>query len=314
MTLPTQITAAVGFQVDAGDILRARGTLGVTTAAEFAGAWLIGAHCPRPDLVLHRSVVATGAGQPDVVGNRLHPCNLPVAGTALLGYMRWFRSVRVVATNTRLQGIVDYRIDLRKAGGSAWIVAVAERTIAPLAGSGQSVLGGSFGVRRCWPVADLARHGLMAGVAVGLHNLGVAQSARLAPGVANRLLLDGFDRCRPVVTSLAESLWQKEMPANEECASQHGKDNQQACQLLRHLGRGLVAPGGAITVPLPALYFSSMPLKKEGLSGRSGVFEKALGQWGGYFAQSLRLSTRHRWVGSRRLFGGKSIRAGLVTF
>lgn len=74
-------------------------------------------------------------------------------------------------------------------------------------------------------VADLAGHGLVAGLAMGLNNLPVAHGAGLAAGVPNRLLRDGRERRCAVVPPLAEGLGHQEMASHNQSTAKNGKND-----------------------------------------------------------------------------------------
>jgi len=205
--LPAKIPAAVGFEIDAGNLLRTGGTLAVAATAKFTVTRFVRAYSPRCNLVLFWCAVATHARELDMVGDGFGPSNLAVASTALLGNMRRFRLMRVVTTDAGHQRIVDDGLDLRKTRRPAGVVAVAKRTITPLARSGEGVLGRGFDVCRRWAMANLASHSLVSPHAVGLDSLAVAEGAGFPPGILNGLADDVVNRGRPIVALLAERLW-----------------------------------------------------------------------------------------------------------
>jgi len=68
-----------------------------------------------------------------MVRDQLLAGDLTVAGGALLGRVRQQRMVRIMAAYTGLARIVQLRYDLRKAGRSGRVVAVADRAEAATA-------------------------------------------------------------------------------------------------------------------------------------------------------------------------------------
>jgi hypothetical protein len=164
-----------------------------------------------------------------MVRNGFGPSNLAVTGPTLLRNVRWFWLMRIVATDASHQRIMSDGLDLRKTRGSAGVIAVAKRTVPPLARSGERVLGRSFDVCRGWAMANLTSHSLVSCVAVGLDSLRVAKGAGFPAGILNGLADDVADRGRTIVTRLAERFWQEKMTGGDQPPHQHGKDNQQAC-------------------------------------------------------------------------------------
>jgi hypothetical protein len=224
--LPAKISAAVGFQIDAGDLFRAGRALAVAATAKITATRFVGTYRPGSNLVLLWCAVATRARQLDMVRDSFGPGNLAVTGSTLLGNVRRFRLMRVVATDAGHQRIVSDGLDLRKTRRPAGVIAVAKRTITSLARRGERVLGRSFGVCRRWAMANLASHSLVSGVAVGLDSLAVAEGACFPSGILNGLADDVADRGCPIVTPLAERFWQEKMSGRDQPADEHGEDNQ----------------------------------------------------------------------------------------
>ncbi len=204
MALPAEIAPAVRFDLNARDFLWAAGVPGMTAAAEIAIARLVRAHGARRDLVPYCGTVALGTREQGMPGDGLRPRDFAVTGTAFLRNVGRFRLVRIVAGDAGLQRIMGYGVDLWKARGTAWVIAVTKRAVAPFARRWQFVLNGCFNVRRSRPVADFTCHCLMPRVAVDGHNLVVTHGTGLASGIAHRLLLDGNYGSGAVMTSFPE--------------------------------------------------------------------------------------------------------------
>lgn len=67
----------------------------------------------------------------------------------------------IVTPDAGLDGIVRDRINLRKAAGPGWVIAVAQDAVLPLEGQNGFVVPWRLGVRDRGSVASLARNRLM---------------------------------------------------------------------------------------------------------------------------------------------------------
>ena len=133
--------------------------------------------------MLLRRFVANRASEQDVMGDRLDSGDVAVAGTTLFGRLGRFGLVRAVAADTRLQRVVNYRINLRKATGPRRVVTMTQWAIAPLFGRRKANLQRIFHVGRARAMAYLTAHAGVPAVAVSFQNIFVAHATGHAPGV-----------------------------------------------------------------------------------------------------------------------------------
>ena len=83
-------------------------------------------------------------------------------------------------------------------------------------------------------VAHFAGNAAMIGSETALGNCAVAEGARLVPGVARRVILDGVDRRSAVVPYLTEGIGHEVIPRTHEASDQYDKDGGQTWNLLGH--------------------------------------------------------------------------------
>ncbi len=188
----------------------------------------------RSDLVLSRRGVALRASQQGVAGDCLGTGDSAMAGTALFGHVRGFRLMRVVARDTGFHRVVTDRVNLRKSGGAAGIIPVAEGAVSALAGRRQLVVDGRQGVRGCRSVTVFAGNCLVPSLGVHLHDVAMALGAGFATRVAYGTFPDAGDRRRPVVATLSKSLWDQYLSREDKPADENSKNDKQTCKLLRH--------------------------------------------------------------------------------
>jgi hypothetical protein len=142
--------------------------------------------------------------------------------------------MRVVARDTRIDRVMDDRIDLREARRSGRVVTVTQRAIPPLPWSGRLVLIWRFGVCRCRPVTDLTGNVAMVGCLLLRHDLFVAVCTGLMAGILDILSHERINRSGPIVSIPAKRRRYKDVSYGHKTHSYYYKENQQVFDLFRH--------------------------------------------------------------------------------
>ena len=234
MALPADVALAVGTQVNLHNLRRAFGVLAVTLAAELAGLRFRG--CARQRIVLVHLLhfMAGGAGQRGVLRKCLGPGNLAVTRAAFLRCVRGHRRVRVVTVDARPPRVMGNGINLRETGWPGRVICMAKRTKRALARGRRNVIGGRIHVSRLSAVANLARHGPVAGLVVHLDNVRMAQGTGFVSCITHWLGGVRTYGRRPVVAQVAKRLRDKVVTRADQDAAQDHEDYDQTLYLLRH--------------------------------------------------------------------------------
>ena len=115
VALPANIFFSVSVHINFRQTLDAAGSLVMTFSAKFPFVRLRRNYRPGRCFMLFRRGVANGAGHQGMVGRRLGPFNLRMAGSAGTGGPGRGGVVRVMARCAWLPRVVRVRIDLREA-------------------------------------------------------------------------------------------------------------------------------------------------------------------------------------------------------
>ncbi len=111
-----------------------------------------------------------------------------------------------MTVHTRRQRVVRDRIDLRKAGGTGWIVSVAAYAELAHPWDRRLLFYGIGHVGRAWTMARFAGDAPVVGGQAPLSNTTVAECALLLPSVFFRMGHDGVHGRRTIMPHFAEGL------------------------------------------------------------------------------------------------------------
>ena len=196
MTIPAEKPFSVRAEVYFRRIFLWR-SLGMTFSTEFSGFRFCRHDASRADLVLRRDRVTRRASDKSMWRSALNVCDLRVTGRALSRSLRRHGVVRVVTGGARLQWIVNHGIDLREPRGPGLIISVAEDTELSASWRGR-LLCRILDVRKCGPVAGLARNGLVIAFRFLRHLVDMAGPANGRAGECDFLRHFSLDRGFPM--------------------------------------------------------------------------------------------------------------------
>jgi hypothetical protein len=235
VALPTKILLSMSCHVDAGNILRALGILSMALSTGFPGLRFLWGIFSRELVMLFGCLVTDRTLQVCVARQSDDPLNLGVTRLASRWHSRWFWIVRLMASDTGLNGVMGVGDDLRETARPGRLVLVTEETMRSALRNNGLILFGVLDMGSCGTMTRLARYPLMIASLFRSDFLLVAIATGARAGIPGYLLGVLYDRRGAVVADEAEVRRHKNDTGDKRSAEYDHAGNQKVTDLLGDL-------------------------------------------------------------------------------